>query len=160
MQHKYVICIHINTLSIHIKENINIFFLCYNRGLYQHLQISIIKYSDTKKNDKSMDKRQQGEVFLFNKKTSYFYLINFIFYLIKKLLLAAFYQLTYQHDSKDFNICNYKQRKMHQKYVLCTHINTLSIHFKENINIFFLCYNRSNSFCYLHHINTKEISFI
>ena len=25
----------------------------------------------------------------------------------KKLLLAAFYQLTYQHDSKDFNICNY-----------------------------------------------------
>ena len=31
-----------------------------------------------------MDKRQQGEVFLFNKKTSYFYLINFIFYLIKK----------------------------------------------------------------------------
>ena len=26
----------------------------------------------------------------------------------KKLLLAAFYHLTYQHDSKDFNICNYK----------------------------------------------------
>ena len=26
----------------------------------------------------------------------------------KKLLLAAFHQLTYQHDSKDFNICNYK----------------------------------------------------
>ena len=26
----------------------------------------------------------------------------------KKLLLVAFYQLTYQHDSKDFNICNYK----------------------------------------------------
>ena len=25
----------------------------------------------------------------------------------KKLLLAAFYHLTYQHDSKDFNICNY-----------------------------------------------------
>ena len=42
--------------------------------------------------DKSIDKRQQGEVFL--KKH-------------KKLLLAAFYQLTYQHDSKDFNICNY-----------------------------------------------------
>ena len=27
-----------------------------------------------------------------------------------KLLLAAFYQLTYQHDSKDFNICNYKRK--------------------------------------------------
>ena len=27
----------------------------------------------------------------------------------KKLLLAAFYHLTYQHDSKDFNICNYKK---------------------------------------------------
>ena len=26
---------------------------------------------------------------------------------MKKLLLAAFYQLTYQYDSKDFNICNY-----------------------------------------------------
>ena len=26
----------------------------------------------------------------------------------KKLLLAAFYHLTYQHDSKDFNIRNYK----------------------------------------------------
>ena len=26
----------------------------------------------------------------------------------KKLLLAAFYHLTYQHDSKDFNICNYE----------------------------------------------------
>ena len=25
----------------------------------------------------------------------------------KKLLLAAFYHSTYQHDSKDFNICNY-----------------------------------------------------
>ena len=25
----------------------------------------------------------------------------------KQLLLAAFYQLTYQHDCKDFNICNY-----------------------------------------------------
>ena len=33
----------------------------------------------------------------------------FIYYLNikKKLLLAAFYHLTYQHDSKDFNICNY-----------------------------------------------------
>ena len=27
----------------------------------------------------------------------------------KKLLPAAFYHLTYQHDSKDFNICNYKK---------------------------------------------------
>ena len=27
----------------------------------------------------------------------------------KKLLLAAFYHLTYQHDSMDFNICNYKR---------------------------------------------------
>ena len=36
--------------------------------------------------DKSIDKRQQGEI-------------------KKKILLAAFYQLTYQHDSKDFNIC-------------------------------------------------------
>ena len=27
----------------------------------------------------------------------------------KKLFLVAFYHLTYQHDSKDFNICNYKQ---------------------------------------------------
>ena len=26
-----------------------------------------------------------------------------------QLLLAAFYHLTYQYDSKDFNICNYKQ---------------------------------------------------
>ena len=26
----------------------------------------------------------------------------------KKLLLAAFYQLTFQHDSKGFNTCNYK----------------------------------------------------
>ena len=40
---------------------------------------------------KSNDKRLQGELFF-----------------LKKLLLAAFYHLTYQHDSKDFNICNYK----------------------------------------------------
>ena len=29
-------------------------------------------------------------------------------WLIKKKKLAAFYHLTYQHESKDFNICNYK----------------------------------------------------
>ena len=28
----------------------------------------------------------------------------------EKLLLAAFYHLTYQHDSKDFNICNNKKK--------------------------------------------------
>ena len=28
----------------------------------------------------------------------------------KKLLLAAFYHLTYQHDSKDYNICNYETK--------------------------------------------------
>ena len=33
----------------------------------------------------------------------------------KKILLTAFYQLTYQHDSKDFNICNYKHL-----YVQCS----------------------------------------
>ena len=32
--------------------------------------------------------------------------INTSYYIF--LFLAAFYQLTYQHDSKDFNICNYK----------------------------------------------------
>ena len=37
-------------------------------------------------------------------KTSDIFVENFI---NKKLLLAAFYHLTYQHDSKDFNICNY-----------------------------------------------------
>ena len=51
----------------------------------------------------------QKECFLIEKKfslmkTSDIFVGNLV---NKKLLLAAFYHSTYQHDSKDFNICNY-----------------------------------------------------
>ena len=93
--------------------------------------------------DKSNDKRLQGEVFInqifdenirwwffgkkfFGKKhffaeklfslmkTSDIFVENLV---NKKLLLAAFYHLTYQHDSKDFNICNYKPNLAISLYV-------------------------------------------
>ena len=51
--------------------------------------------------DKSIDKRQQEVFFCF-----FFFLPDCCSFSTKKKL-AAFYQLTYQHDSKDFNICNY-----------------------------------------------------
>ena len=56
------------------------FFLQFNRIFFAEKLFSLMKTSD---------------IFVEN-------LVN------KKLLLAAFYHLTYQHDSKDFNICNYK----------------------------------------------------
>ena len=37
--------------------------------------------------------------------------------LVNTKLLAAFYQLTYQHDSKDFNICNYKHTQVYLKFI-------------------------------------------
>ena len=43
------------------------------------------------------------------KKTSAIFVESFVNKQKKKKFLAAFYHLTYQHDSKDFNnICNYK----------------------------------------------------
>ena len=50
-------------------------------------------------------------------KEKFFYFIGGVLLLLvnKKLLLAAFYHLTYQHDSKDFNICNYKQLGIHYR---------------------------------------------
>ena len=45
----------------------------------------------------------------------------------KKLLLAAFYHLTYKHDSKDFNICNYKLSLIVIKAILTSAITSASI---------------------------------
>ena len=47
----------------------------------------------------------------------------------KKLLLAAFYHLTYQHHSKDFNICNYISinAPVYREEIICNVIDNSNI---------------------------------
>ena len=60
----------------------------------------------------------------------------------KKNLLAAFYQLTYQHDSTDFNICNCKYNYiLYTSSQRVTTIENIDTKWLVEVIYFLLCLN-------------------